>query len=263
MTAAAATSATTSAVRVVGVVVPARDEAAELPGCLASLALATSELRYAELAHGELGRGRPATEVLTVVVLDGCRDVSAEVVRRTGVVALELAVAGGVGAARRAGCALVLDTAAGWGVDVADVWLATTDADCRVPRDWLVEQLRHRAEGARAVVGTVDVADWSQRSELVARRWRTSYQPVDGHPHVHGANLGLDGAAYLAVGGFERLRLHEDVALVAALDQRFAVAQPGEPRVLTSGRRDARVRDGFGDTLSRDYHDRDEYPATA
>jgi len=229
----------------VAVVVPARDEAAELPGCLAALAGATEEVI----------RHCPDSDVLTLIVLDGCCDASADVVARAGATALPRPRPGGVGVARAAGCDRVLAEARTRGLPASSVWLAMTDADCRVPQDWLTEQLKHRAAGARAVIGTVDVSDWTGRSDGARQRWERDYRPIDGHPHVHGANLGVDAGAYRAVGGFQPLRCHEDVALVAALERRYPVARPGLPRVLTSARREARVTGGFGDTLTYGYEE--------
>lgn len=51
-------------------------------------------------------------------------------------------------------------------------------------------------------------------------------------------------------GGFAALACHADVALVAALERSGAhFAWSAAPRVVTSGRTDARARGGFGDTL--------------
>src|SRR5690606_39684918 len=56
----------------------------------------------------------------------------------------------------------------------------------------------------------------------------------DGHPHVHGANLGVSAAAYRAVGGFPPLAAHEDQALVAALARDgFVLARRPQDRKST------------------------------
>jgi hypothetical protein len=67
--------------------------------------------------------------------------------------------AGNVGAARAAGVREVLHTIRG--LDPADVWLATTDADSVVPAGWLCQQARYAGQGWDAVVGTIQVAGWS------------------------------------------------------------------------------------------------------
>jgi hypothetical protein len=41
------------------------------------------------------------------------------------------------------------------------IWLATTDADSRVPGSWLQDQLAFARRGFDAVAGTVRVHDWS------------------------------------------------------------------------------------------------------
>ena len=61
------------------------------------------------------------------------------------------------------------------------------------------------------------------------------------HPHVHGANLSLSAAAYVAVGGLPPLALAEDHALVAALEGRgLRVARSATRPVRTSARPDPR-----------------------
>ena len=54
----------------IGVVVPAHDEESELPGCLRALAAAVSH------------PGVRGLRIVVVVVLDACRDGSAEAARR-------------------------------------------------------------------------------------------------------------------------------------------------------------------------------------
>ena len=49
-----------------------------------------------------------------------------------------------------------------------------------------------------------------------------------GHPHVHGANLGIRGSTYLDVGGWANRPAHEDVALVTA------VTDLGTVRIVTT-----------------------------
>ena len=56
-----------------------------------------------------------------------------------------------VGAARRVGCARILDSAG----RLDALWLANTDADSRVPRDWLRVMVERANNGAHVVLGTV------------------------------------------------------------------------------------------------------------
>lgn len=131
------------------------------------------------------------------------------------------------------------------------LWLATTDADSRVPPDWFVRQLQCRTDGWDAVVGTVAVDDWSAHRAQTAAQFARHYGAArDEHAHVHGANLGLSAAAYRRIGGFPRLALAEDHALVAALTRcGLRIARPGDLPVVTSARRDPRAAGGFGELL--------------
>jgi len=221
-----------TAVRAVGIVIPAHDERELLPACLASLRVAA---RHPALRH---------VAVHLVPVLDACRDDSGDVAPG----ALEVQ-AHNVGIARATGFAQVLDREAGRPVE--ELWLATTDADSTVPPDWLAEQLRLAARGAEVVAGTVRVQDWSQQPDLVRARFAATYgDPPLGHAHVHGANLGLSAAAYLDAGGVPPLALAEDQALVDALRVRARrLVATGRIPVTTSGRRESRTTGGFADHL--------------
>lgn len=224
-------------IRAVGVVVPARDEERLLPACLESLAKAACHPALAGVG------------VEVVCVLDGCTDGSAAAVADAGVAAVVVDV-GNVGAARAAGFEAVLRRLDGYPAD--QVWLATTDADSTVPRDWLARQLRSAADGADLVVGTVRVADWSGHPARVLRRFAELYGADESgpHRHVHGANLGLRASAYEQVGGVPQLALAEDHALVDAfVAHRLPIVRTRDIPVTTSARRTARARGGFADLL--------------
>lgn len=221
------------ALPVLGVVVPAHDEQDLLGGCLDALARATRWVSDRAV-------------VRTVVVLDACRDRTPDIARAHGV---ETVAIGDrcVGRARDAGARLLLD---GPGPRVG--WLATTDADSRVPPDWLLAQLEAWSRPADARVGAVYVEDWGEHG-AGARHWFADVYDVAGdpHPHVHGANLGVRASAYRACGGFPAFTTGEDVALVGALDAGgFAVHRTRRSPVLTSGRRIARAQDGFAHRLT-------------
>jgi hypothetical protein len=218
------------------VVVPARDEEARLPRCLAALDDAVTAMRE------EFGADAPAVSVL--VVLDRCTDGSAAIVAGwPGVQALQ-SDAGSVGSARRLGVQRQLARAV-----PERTWVATTDADSAVPRRWLSVQLTLAEAGTELLLGTV-LPD----AELPAAdraRWHAEHDLVDGHPHVHGANLGVRADRYLAAGGFSDVDSDEDVLLVQALrglgvhECRTALIP-----VLTSGRLDGRAPGGFGGYLA-------------
>ncbi|MBO3089824.1 glycosyltransferase [Cellulomonas sp. zg-ZUI40] len=225
------------------VVVPVRDEEALLGRCLLALGTARDAL---------LARGGCTVDV--VVVLDACRDASADVVARyvrtrggrdAGVRALHIE-AGDVGTARRTG----VDDALAAAADLPRTWLACTDADSQVRPDWLVEHVRLADAGADVVVGTVhpDPADLT-----VAQRaaWRATHVPGLPNGHVHGANLGVRASAYARAGGFLPAREHEDVDLVARLRATGAhVVASDVVDVRTSGRPVGRTPGGYAGHLS-------------
>jgi len=216
-----------------GVVVPAHNEEAMLPACLAAL-------RRAVAAAG--------IPVHLVVVADTCTDRTAAVARACGARVISTG-ARNVGAARAAGMTEMLRLAAGR--DPAAVWLATTDADTVVPSGWLRRQLRYAERGWDVVLGTVAVADWEEHPPHVPAAFEAMYGHGGGpHPHVHGANLGIRASAYLAAGGFRPLATAEDHALLAAATEAGCpVVQAGDITVRTSGRRQARAPRGFSHLL--------------
>lgn len=210
----------------IGVVVPAHNEAEVISACLASIERA---------ARCPALDGMP---VETVVVLDRCTDGTGDIAGRFGLTVLHVD-AGNVGAARAAGVAAVISRGARW--------VACTDADTRVPPTWLSDQLALECD---AFCGMVEVDDWLDYAPAVRDRFEALHPRVWNHPHIHGANLGFSAAFYLACGGFAPLRTHEDVALVGAMARAGArIARAPAPVVATSARRRARTRDGFCDYL--------------
>jgi len=218
-----------------GVVIPARNEEELLPRCLASVAAAIAPLQ-AE---------RPA-RVSIAVVLDSCTDGSAAAAREAGLnLGLELHLletdAGNVGAARAQGVDAVRRLGAGW--------IANTDADTVVPGNWILTQHQLAAAGYGLILGTV-VPDAADLTAEHLTRWHARHSLAEGHPHVHGANLGFSADAYTAGGGFAPDAVHEDVQLA----ERIKAA--GLPwiatdwiRAVTSGRRDGRTPEGFSSFL--------------
>jgi len=216
----------------VGVVVPAHDEEALLPACLAALRRAASALHV---------------PVHLLVVADRCGDRTAEVARAEGARVISIQ-ARKVGAARAAGITELLRLTSG--SDLPAVWLATTDADTVVPPGWLRRQLEYAHAGWDVVLGTVSVTDWDGHPPHVPVAFTERYAFSGPHPHVHGANLGIRASAYRAAGGFRPLGTAEDHALLAAATKAGCpVVYAADITVETSGRRVARAPRGFSNLL--------------
>lgn len=215
----------------IAIVVPAHNESQHIGRCLFSLHCVA---RCSHL-NGE--------EVRVFVVADACTDDTVEVAKRWGAQVLQCD-ARNVGRARALGAEAAIAQGA--------QWLAFTDADTVVAPDWLDQQLALKSD---AVCGTVQVRNWSGWGLLrhsMKAHFAATYFDVDGHRHIHGANLGVSTQAYLRAGGFLALPSSEDVALVEALESTGArIAWSAAPRVSTSARRAHRAPDGFGATLAR------------
>lgn len=209
----------------IAVIVPAHNEARLIGACLQSISTAASCPKLA----GE--------EVAVFVALDRCCDETATIASTLG--AELVRVNGNVGIARAAAARAAIEAGARW--------IASTDADSRVPPDWLSGQLEPSGD---AFCGTVTVDDWEDYGPQVRAAFDASESRREDHGHVHGANLGIDARWYMRCGGFPPLPAHEDVALVHALVAAQArIARLPHPAVITSARRDPRARNGFGDYL--------------
>ena len=228
-----------------GVVVPVHDEEE-----LALVALDSIERAIAGVSDHFVTTG-------IAIVLDACSDRSRDLVaewrhrslhrnakRFVEIVTTNVA---NVGHARKLGCAALLRTWAG--IPPAAIWLASTDADSEVPRDWISGQLRVRREGGQVWVGRVSVHDWSGRSAETAEAWHRQYE-LECRP-IHGANFGIDAGTYLDAGGFAEMSTGEDRDLVERTVARGAVIRHDpQLRVVTSSRRRARAPGGFAHALS-------------
>lgn len=222
------------------VVIPAHNEA-ELIG---------RAVRSALVAMTQAERSSDVRTMLTVV-LDSCIDASSTSVAHASngdsrVHAIEVS-AGAVGRSRAVGIEYTLRQVA---VPPERIWIANTDADSAVPPEWCASQLSHAANGADAVLGTV-IPTREGSSEMTLAGWASEYRPIEGHTHVHGANLGVRADAYLDVGGFPPVTHDEDVRLTQALRQRgHNVVSTARGSVATSFRTSGRAPSGFAEYLS-------------
>lgn len=252
MTEGADRCSTPDEVHHVTVVVPARDEERLIGRCLDALDRARRRLR----------RSRPDITVEVVVVLDACTDGTAEIVGRRSGVTVVAVEAARVGVARQAGIRQAADGLAPRGEGAADQgamghvepvdpvahWVANTDADTVVPTSWLLDQLalaEGPGGGCDVVVGLA-LPDPDDLTGDVLALWHGRHRLVDGHRHVHGANLAFRLSTYLAAGGFEPLPVHEDVRLVERMRAQGArVVATARVRVRTSARTTGRAPRGF------------------
>jgi glycosyltransferase involved in cell wall biosynthesis len=227
-----------SAPRAVIVVVPARNEEDLIGASLLALERAVHATRE------RLGAQAPTIDV--VVVADHCTDATVAVADRfTGVHVLELqagSLLGNVGTARAVGVTTGLERVA---ASHDQVWLAHTDADSRVPENWLLDQLELAAAGVDVMIGTVR-PDFHDLPAAQVELWEATHTLGEPNGHVHGANLGIRASVYLAAGGFLPQAEHEDVGLVEralALGARSVAVDSCE--VATSGRLSGRTPGGY------------------
>ena len=261
------------------VIIPAKDEAHNLPATLAALA-AQTELDGTPLPEGCL-------EV--IVLANNCQDRTAAVVRQLACcypgIALhvaELQLPGAlahVGQARR----LLMDAAAQRLEATAGPGglILSTDADTLVASDWLAACRAEVAAGAAAVGGRIltrasepepeelalatpyeeplasdalalrrtqlrDATYHLLRNQLECQLDPCQHDPWPRHHQHFGASLALTVAAYRQVGGLPVVRYLEDEALWQALCRHdLPVRHSPRVRVRTSARQQGRVEVGL------------------
>lgn len=244
--------------------IPARNEAAEIEGCLRALA-----------------EQRPAPPDAVVLCLNNCGDDTAGIVRRGAFpfaihmleVELpdELACAG---AARR----LAMDHAA-WLAGRQGI-LLTTDADARVPPDWLFANRAVIEAGAEGVAGrgviepegakcipphlhAIDARECAYAALLDELRWLLDPDPFDPwprHDEHSGASIAVTVDAYRRAGGMPPVPLAEDRAFFAALRRVDARIRHSEAAPVTvSARLVGRAPGGMADTMRRRMNQPDEF----
>ena len=222
-------------IRRVAVVIPAANEEQRIGRCLAAVAAARRHLYH----------GDTTIAVRTVVVLDGCQDRTAVIAAASREVQTVAITAGSAGTARRAGASAALASAGPPG----ELWLANTDADSRVPVNWLTGMLTEARLGAHIVLGTVlPGRDLEPRTRA---EWLSRHHLRDGHPHVHGANFGIRADAYLGLGGWPAVVTGEDAELArrAARTGHLRISRTAAIPVVTSVRPDGRAPRGFSGYL--------------
>ncbi len=210
----------------IAVIVPANNEEALLVDAIDAIGAAAAEVDL---------------DVELIVVANGCTDRTAEIAADRGARVLVDDVPN-VGAARALGAAWALRH----GPD--GLWLASTDADSRVPLNWMNAQARCAAFGFDLFLGTVCLPE-----EDVAQhhRWVGRYRA--GRAHVHGANLGVRATSYRDIGGFRPLPAHEDADLVSRLRRAGAMTVwVNDVPVTTSARSDPRAPAGVGADLAQE-----------
>jgi hypothetical protein len=219
---------TRPAINSIVVVVPACNEQDLIVDCLDAI----------DAAINHLHMSRPKGAVETLVVLDACVDQTLAHVSAHPAVGAISCRFGCVGAARARGITHALAQ-----LPRPDrAWIANTNADSRVPRDWLSRMLGFADDDADLVLGTVMPDDLP---ELALHRWLQRHQLTDGHPHVHGANLGIRADTYLALGGFVAVSVGEDAALVQQAIQAGAKIVRTAALPVVTARICGRAPDGF------------------
>jgi hypothetical protein len=201
------------------------------------------------LASIDQAAARCSEPVRVVVAADRCRDRTAELASSFVPVHCHVSVVAGrwrtVGAARAAAVA--------HGVGArSHGWIANTDADCRVPSDWLQRQLDLARSGIHAVAGTVRL-DGSAPAQLADRFHQAYGGATTGHRHVHAANFGVRVDAYRLAGGWSpHSALGEEHHLWRRLRRRrLDVVHDESLWVFTSHRVHGRVIGGFATKLRR------------
>ncbi|UOQ97429.1 glycosyltransferase [Hymenobacter sp. 5317J-9] len=244
------------------IIIPAKDEVANLPATLAALA-SQVDLQ---------GRAFPQGSFEVIVLANNCTDKTAAVVRQqaTRLPHLTLHVAelclpaakAHVGRARR----LLMDEACNRLEHVRRPLgiIASTDADTCVAPTWLAAIQAEILAGADAVGGRIltkmsgpalqplrriQAADAAYRQLCARLEHQIDPIPADPWPRHHqhfGASLALTARAYRQVGGLPEVRFLEDEALCQALRRHdLRLRHSPAVQVLTSARRQGRVEVGL------------------
>ena len=214
-------------IRSVAVVVPARDEQESIGACLRGIRAAVRALP-------------PSIAVTVCVVADQCRDDTAAVARSVVDVIVN-------DVDRPLGTVRDLGVRGSVTEPAEDCWVLSTDADSVLAPDTIATHVRLADRGVHAVAGDVRI-DWRDDERI-----RSRYQALaqTRRERVYGANLGVRGDVYLAVGGFGPLSTGEDQHLWDRIKLAGfrTVTTPCAP-VATSSRLRGRAGGGLADLLA-------------
>ncbi|MGU3537940.1 glycosyltransferase [Methylobacterium sp. A54F] len=242
------------------VAIPVCNEEERIAACLTAIDAQDG------LAPGDLG---------ILLFLNNCTDGTAEAVealrphlRCELLVRLQDHAEATAGWARRE----AMEAAAAW-LDAAgatEAAILTTDADSRVPADWVSANLAALAAGADAVAGQIalDSGEAARLPDALHARGRLEgtyealltelealidplpHDPWPRHRTTSGATLAVRLATYRAVGGLPALAVGEDRAFVSVLLGSGArVRHDPAIVVVTSGRLEGRAPGGAADTM--------------
>lgn len=222
-------------IRRAAVVVPAANEERTITRCLSSILAARSRLY----------RSRISVPVQVIVVLDSCHDATGRLVGAFRDVRPVTIAERSVGSARRAGAHAALTTPH----RPSELWIANTDADSEVPADWLTYMIAEAHRDTHLVLGTV--LPGPELHAGLRAEWLSRHHLREEHPHVHGANFGIRGDAYLGLGGWQPSSSGEDADLArrAAMAGYLRITRAASIPVITSARRFGRVPGGFSSYL--------------
>ena len=238
------------------IAVPVRNEAERIAACLRAIDAQVG------LARGSLG---------LVLFLNNCTDATQAIVDGlvpTMSVPVRVRVENFSGAHAGWARRRAMDAAAAWVSGTG--MILSTDADSRVPPDWVARNRAAIAGGADSVAGRVELdpaeaallppallargaledAYDALITEAEARIDPDPHDPWPCHRTTIGATLAVTGAAYLQVGGMPEIALGEDGAFIAKLLQHgLSVRHATDICVTISARLAGRAPGGVADTI--------------
>ncbi|WP_168582998.1 glycosyltransferase [Gephyromycinifex aptenodytis] len=232
----------------IAVAIPAHEEAELISSCVHAVLRA--------IAHAQ--RVGAADRALVLVAAHRCTDETAarareamqRLPRQVAAIVVPDDGPGPVGAVRHR----LVTRAAEHPWITPEAWVFSTDADSRVPTDWVTGLLAAAQHSrADAVAGLVALQGWHADEAARAAYERIVAAGIHGssHDHAYAANLAVRLSAYTAVGGFPPAPHGEERELLQALRAAgHTVATPHAPIVLTSARMPGRADHGLGALLA-------------